>query len=356
MKKRLTMKLVLLGFAVVFTLALASAASAQPGEFVNGVLQPLADGFPKQAITLIVVDDPGSSDDIQAKTLQEALRGVSPVDILVSCEPAPGFGTFYTLRDVLSRKGGDEGYYPILLTVWGSVTDLFMEPIEKELNTGLDDLNMVIVTEVMPYLIVQRKNTPWGPTWSGLVKYAKDNPGKVKYLTNLGSATDLSAEWVMQFHGMKVDKIPQADHRMAVTAVAAGAGDIDITNVAIFKAHYDAGKLDPLLFMGDKVPAPFDKIPGVTSAVAAGLPKYGPAGNQNGFCVPKEVPQSHIDWLYKLIKVGAESDLYKQREKTIPGLSVEILDPAESNELKMNLYKIGEGVVRSVGLHYDQQK
>jgi len=32
----------------------------------------------------------------------------------------------------------------------------------------LSDMNMVIVTETLPYVFVQRKNTPWGRTWADL--------------------------------------------------------------------------------------------------------------------------------------------------------------------------------------------
>ena len=42
MKTRMPVKLVLFGVVVTFMLTLASGPSAQPGEFVKGVLQPLA--------------------------------------------------------------------------------------------------------------------------------------------------------------------------------------------------------------------------------------------------------------------------------------------------------------------------
>ena len=86
MKARGLMKVVLLSLVVALTLGGTSAALAQPGEFVKGVLQPLADGFPNKPITIIVVDEPGSRDGIYARTMQEACRGISPVDILVSDE------------------------------------------------------------------------------------------------------------------------------------------------------------------------------------------------------------------------------------------------------------------------------
>jgi hypothetical protein len=79
MKSSQSTKLVLLGLAVVLTLAFASVASAQPGEFVNGVLQPLKDGFPSRPIMTMVIDEPGSGDSIYVTQLLEAARRLSPV-------------------------------------------------------------------------------------------------------------------------------------------------------------------------------------------------------------------------------------------------------------------------------------
>ena len=130
MKRCTAMKAVWLSLSLVFTLTLASAASAQPGEFVKGVLQPLADGFPKRNITVVVADDPGSRDGLYSRALQRDLKGISPVPIMVSDEPATGaFGTFFKLNDLKSREGDKEGYYPLCVTIWGAVGDLHVEPI-----------------------------------------------------------------------------------------------------------------------------------------------------------------------------------------------------------------------------------
>jgi tripartite-type tricarboxylate transporter receptor subunit TctC len=94
MNERISMKLVLFGLVLAFCLSLTPTVSAQPGEFVKGVLQPLADGFPKRTINLIVVDDPGTRDDLYAKSLQAASKGISPVNITVSCEPSASGGNW----------------------------------------------------------------------------------------------------------------------------------------------------------------------------------------------------------------------------------------------------------------------
>jgi tripartite-type tricarboxylate transporter receptor subunit TctC len=356
MQKRVSMKLMLLFLAVAFTLTLASAASAQPGEFVKGVLQPLADGFPKGPITLINVDDPGTRDGIYARTLQQALKGISPVPILVSDEPSAMGGTFYVLKDVLNREGGAEGRYPIIVSVFGAATDLLLEPITKEMGLDISDMNMVIVTETIPYAWSQRKNAPWGRTFADLVKYGKANPGKLRYISNgVGSGGDIVGEWIIQTLGLKVNKIPQDGDQEALAAIGAGEGDFTSTDASDARGDWQAGKVDIIMVTGSTVVPPWDKDPHVVCSDAAGLPKVGMT-LAVGFTVPKQVPQAHVNWLYKLFKAGASTDVYKQREKTLAPIAINIMDPEQANALKMRLFKIGDPVIRSIGLHIDQKK
>lgn len=62
-------------------------------EWKDGVLQPLADGFPNQPITLINVDDAGTNSGIYVRALQEAIKDMSPVEIRISDEPRAAGGT-----------------------------------------------------------------------------------------------------------------------------------------------------------------------------------------------------------------------------------------------------------------------
>ena len=152
-----------LGTAMAVALALMPAAAiAQAGEIVDGVLQPLADGFPSRAITIINPDDPGSRDGIYARSIQEAARVISPVDVLLSDEPAPAFATFYTIKDVKTRDGGVEGYYPIIVSVVGTTADLTVEPITKETGLTAEDMDMVIATDTIPYIVIAKKDASLG--------------------------------------------------------------------------------------------------------------------------------------------------------------------------------------------------
>jgi hypothetical protein len=64
------------------TAAEPSEATAWEPEYVDGVLQPLPDGFPNQEITLINADDAASADGLYVRLMQEIMNdGLSPVQI-----------------------------------------------------------------------------------------------------------------------------------------------------------------------------------------------------------------------------------------------------------------------------------
>ena len=71
--------------------------------------------------------------------------------------------------------------------------------------------------------------------------------------------------------------------------------------------------------------------------------------------MPKATPKEHVDWLYKLIKAGAESEHHRKREQTVPGTTIQVLGPEESNKLKMQILDYVDPVIRDLGMHIEQQ-
>ena len=358
MKDHVSKKLVWLSLAVAFTLALSSGANAQPGEFVKGVLQPLADGFPNRALTIIVVDDPGSRDGFYARAMQEGLKGISPVPIRVSDEPLAVGGTFDKIVETRGREGGTDGYYPIVIEVYGAATDPLTYPIEKELGTDLSDLNAVIITDRMTRVIMQRLNAPWGPTFLGMVKYAKENPGKLIYSSpGVGTGSDISFSYTLQHVGIldKVRKVPAANVKESNTIVAAGMADFCTGRMDTALPHIQGNKVTVTMFTSP-VPPPWNKDPNIITVSQLGVSR-DLCDTLVGITVPKQVSKAHVDWLYKLFKAGASTDSFKKREVTFPGTSVgPFLDPEQSKALIKQMYDSAEPIIRSVGLHWDQQK
>jgi tripartite-type tricarboxylate transporter receptor subunit TctC len=372
MTKRLPIKVALLCIAAVFTLTMVANAFKLPPvkrttmapkpagfkvEWKDGVLQPLPDGFPKRAITIVNVDDPGTRDGIYARLYQQVLKGISPVDILVTDEPAPSFGNFYRMKELTSRVGGVQGYYPQVITTFGMVTDPLAEPIVEELGIGIDDLKMIFTNEFHPYVIVQRKDAPWGISFEGLMAYAKKNPGKLKYLSNeVGSGHDILGEWIMKHFGFRkyIKKIPMGSLQEIGSTLGAGEGDFGIQSPDWALSFWQAGKNDLIASTGSAVPPPWDKT-GAVTLESLGFPKL-PVGTVMSLGVAKDVPNSHVWWLYELFKAGAKTAPFQARTKQIPGCTIKFYDPPAANELKYQLYEYAEPVLRSIGMHIEDQK
>jgi tripartite-type tricarboxylate transporter receptor subunit TctC len=210
----------------------SSESWAQEPTFVDGVLQPLPDGFPESPITLINVDDAGSSSGLYIRSLQQALEDISPVEIRIADEPRAAGGTIHTLADVVAnREGGDQGYVLVQGSTIGSGTDFLTEPVEKETGLSIDDVNFFISTEAAPWAILQRKDAPWGRGFDKFVEYARAHPGEIKYISpGVGGGLDIFTTWLLDALDIEVNKIPAANREASLAAVGGGAGDITTNN------------------------------------------------------------------------------------------------------------------------------
>ncbi len=341
-----------LGLAVSFA-ALSLGAMAQ-----STVMQPLPDGFPNRQITLVVNDDPGSVEGIMATNLQAALQKYSPVPILVSDEPSATGGTFDKLKELQGRDGGVDGYYPVAVNVFGSSTDPLVQDLKSDLGMGLEDMNVVAVLEVDTMIVATRKDAPWGPTWQGLVDYAKAHPGEIKYISStVGGGNDIAFEYIARIAGIRDDikKIPDVNAQAVVNTIAAGEGDVGLASSGIMRGPWEDGRINIMLSTLDYLPPPWDTDPNAKTAEQAGLGKID-LGNYRGWAVTKDTPKDHVDWLYKLFAMAAaDPDYVATRQKIVPGSKVLTMNSADSNQLAKDLMGKFEPIVRDLGFAWDQQ-
>jgi tripartite-type tricarboxylate transporter receptor subunit TctC len=334
---------------------LAGAQEAFTPQYVDGKLQPLPDGFPNQPISLVVLDEPGSSDGVYARHMQTALRDISPVPIEVLDRGEVGtYPTWEALRWTVDQPGGADGYYPIVIVLPGSVLDLHTVPIERDLGVTLDDLNIVIITEVTPYVVTSRKDAPWGNSFEKFVEYAKAHPGEVKYLSRSpGSGGYTAMERYMELQGIQLDKRVGGSHNEIQSAIGAGVADIGITQVETALTHWEAGRIEILLMSGDQRGGPpWEDVPSAADLGMAGEPW----AQNRGFAVAKEVPDLHRDWLFEAFRAATETAEFKANRERLPGNALVVLDHDEAMALAQKAREISEPVIRKLGIHWDQQK
>jgi tripartite-type tricarboxylate transporter receptor subunit TctC len=329
-----------------------AAPSAAAGAFTykDGVLQPLADGFPNKPIVMLNGDDPGSDDGIYIRELQAILKSVSPVALEVSDKPGPQFGMWTMTAEMNDTEDGKAGYQPAVAAFTGGALDLITSPVKRDLGLELKDINPVIATEKVPFVIATRADAPW-QTWQEFVDYGKANPSKVKYLARVGSQLDIAASRLFAESGITVTKIAGGSTTEIGTALGAGAGDVAALLPGTALPHFQAGKERILLVIGDQAPAPWTDAATTTSI---GL-KDEPWGTVRGFIVPAAVPEEHRLWLAELFRKATESDAYKQRNQAVPGLAVVNYDKQQVLDTMQNALTFGEPVIRELKLAWDQQ-
>lgn len=343
-----------IGFAIALASSEFAAAQDWTPEYVDGVLQPLPDGFPDEPISLLVLDEPGSSDGVYARDMQSALRDISPVPVEVIDRGDVGtYPTWEALQWTLDQPGGGEGYYPLIFVLPGTVLDLLTVPIENDLGVTVEDLNIINVTEVTPYVVTSRKDAPWGASFEALVEYAKEHPGKVKYLSRSpGSGGYTALERYMEIKGMEVDTRVGGSHDEIQSALGAGVADIGITQIETALTHWEAGRIEILMMTGDnRAGPPWEDVPSAADMGMAGEPW----AQNRGFAVNEEVPDSHREWLFELFRASAETEEFQEARKRLPGNTLVMLDHDAGMEMADQLLEISEPIIRRLGIHWDQQ-
>lgn len=356
MKARASRKLVLLGFSVLFILAMASAAVAQPGKFVNGVLQPLEDGFPNRQLSVMVVDSPGSADSMYATLISEVLKRISPVQVLIQHrEDFSNFGTWEALAWVADQgKLGNDGYITQIFTFPGCVVDLLAVDMKTEVGLDLNDLNVVVTTELTPWFIIQRANAPWGDSIQAMVDYAKKNPGTLRFVSGgAGSGLTCGFKYFANQLGFTYKEIVGGSAAQRVVSVASGEADTTISPAVNILPHYEAGKVKVLMAAGSTpAPPPWDKVP---TAVSLGL-QNDPWGTIRGIVVPSKVPDSHRLWLETLFSTAAKDEGFIAKRKVIPGLTPVIRNKEASIKVAKDIYDFALPIMKAEGVYWPDVK
>jgi tripartite-type tricarboxylate transporter receptor subunit TctC len=144
--------------------------------------------YPERQINLLVGLAPGGSNDIFARTLAEALKGILPQPVVV-VNKTGGSASIATSEVVHSRP---DGYN--LLTMYSPAATILPHTNPNLPYKGPGNLQFVSPMGTIPIVLGSRSNAPW-KTLQEMIEYARKNPGKVKLgHTGIGSLAHLAGE------------------------------------------------------------------------------------------------------------------------------------------------------------------
>jgi tripartite-type tricarboxylate transporter receptor subunit TctC len=342
--------------AVLLAAGLVASAcgGSNDGEVVDGQFQPLANGFPNGPITIIVEDDPGSSDSIFASMLQEALREISPVRIEIEHRGDFGnLGTWEAQVWMNDQEAAREGRILLVGTAPGFVADGVVVDMEKEIGITLSDFNPLISTERLIYPLHAHVGAPFN-TMQGMLDYCAANPRQIRYISGgPGSGQDVTFQWYMRQFGCEVDTIIGGGAGDRARAVAAGEGHVTLSRPDDVLPHFEANRVNVLMVQGDEpAQAPW------TNAVNAkdmGI-EDDPFPTYRMLLMATGVPQEHEDWLFRLISTAVANDDYRsKREGIAPGLSHVLLAGSEVEAILRRLYDEMVPVLDAQGVYFGNQ-
>ena len=238
----------------------------------------LAQGLGSKPIKLLVAAAPGGAEDLAARALSPLLQ--TRLKTTVSVENNPGAGGKMAFEKL--QKADPDGH---TLSVYTYPKSIIQELTMKTNFRTMDFTPIYAWSKTFPVLVVHPDSS--FKTFDDFVKAAKTKPLSGG-ISNLGGQIHLIALIFMDNLSAKVNWVPYNSAAESLTAVAGKHLDFVIALTGSAAAMLDAGRLRPLLLLGDErdpflpsVPTPKDlgftleSIP--TSHVAMGPPKMSPA-------------------------------------------------------------------------------
>ncbi len=229
--------------------------------FVAFALPVSAQNFPSKPVTLIVPWPAGGSTDIAMRAIAEAASKHLGQPIIVD-NRAGGSGTVGPAQMAATAK--PDGY-----TIAQIPITVFRLPLMQQ-TTWDANKDFTYIAHLTGYTFgVTVKADSQFKTWDDVIKFAKENPGKVTYATpGAGTSLHIGMEQIAAKSGVKFTQVPFKGGAETNAAVLGGHTTLQADSSG-WKGLVEAGQLRLLMIWTDK---PSPNYPGVPTLQQLGYP------------------------------------------------------------------------------------
>jgi tripartite-type tricarboxylate transporter receptor subunit TctC len=198
-----------------------------------------AEGYPEHTIKLVVPFPAGGPTDVAARLVAQSLSPRLGHNVIV--ENQAGAGGRIGAKAVATAA--PDGY---TLLLGGTNVNAISGAIYK--NLGFEPVRSFAPVAMIYTDSLALALSPLVPadTCEGLVKYAKDNPGKLKYGAPPGIYTHFAGEFFKTKTATDILFVPYKGGAPAVTDVLGGHIDMVFNNKSTVLPHFKERKLKPL--------------------------------------------------------------------------------------------------------------
>jgi tripartite-type tricarboxylate transporter receptor subunit TctC len=248
-------------FSILLLAALAAGVSA--------VQTAEAQDYPTRQITLIAPWPAGGAIDTLSRTIAPPLSERLGKSVVV--ENRPGAGS--VIGTAAGAKAAADGY---TLAFPGSGSLAISSTMYKKLpyDPVKDFIPMTLIAKI-PFVLVVNPSLPVRSV-AELVKYAKDNPGKLSFASGgPGSPHHLYGELLKSMTGIDMAHVPYKGSAPALTDVIAGHVPVLFSDVSVGLPQVREGKVRAL---GVSTAVRLPSAPEIPPIAEVGVPGFDAAG------------------------------------------------------------------------------
>jgi tripartite-type tricarboxylate transporter receptor subunit TctC len=250
-----------------------------------------AQSYPTRPVRVILPFGAGGVADVTARILADRLGDKVGQRFVI--ENMPGAGGISAARAVLSAPA--DGYTIALLSNGTAVSVGLFKSLPFD---PMKDFLPISSLGYFDFVVATAADSPF-KSMADVVKYAKDNPGKLNVGTiNVGSTQNLSAELLKSAAGIQFQIIPYRGSPEVLIAALRNDANIMIDNYSAMKSNLLDGRLRALASTGEAKSIVLKDIPTVQEA---GVKDYDVV-SWNAFFAPKGTPAEVIDRLNGALK------------------------------------------------------
>lgn len=246
-----------------------------------------ADNFPTKPVRIVVGFTPGTTTDITARALAQALTARLSQQVIVENREGANSG----IANSIVAHANPDGHTLLIGTLSLVVSPLLYKELPFD-PKELAPVSLVVLTQNV--ICVNPKVE--ANSIKELIALAKAKPGQMRYgSSGRGSSAFLTLELFKSMAGIDLQEIPYKSTSQAVTDLISGEIPIYPPSLVSAIPLIKSGRIRALAVTGLKRSSVAPDIP----TVAETIPGYDAATGVYGLMVPAKTPKSIVDRLYR---------------------------------------------------------
>ncbi len=283
----------------------------------------LAQSYPTRPVRVITLTAPGGALDIMARTLAQGLTESMGQQFYV--ESKVGAGGNIGVAE-LARSAPD-GYTIGMITVstHGINPSLYGSKLPFD---ALDDFEFLAVAAELKNVVVVNPKVP-ATTMQELVRYARDNPGKINFgSAGVGTSQHMAGEMFKHLAKIDINHVAYKGAAQAAPDLVAGEIQLMFSSIPDMLGFIQAGKLRAI---GISTRSRSPVLPDVVPVAEQGFPDFDVKA-WFGLAAPKGTPASVVASLNRQINTALARPEIKDRLAKIGMETAEPMTPAQTRD------------------------